>query len=626
VAALVRRPPSIAPIRCRATSNQSLVPCTQASRALTSAATVRADAPLPRLAFRPGLGKLAALNQTASPPSDRLRYALALGVGLVWAAAFPKLGVAGFAWLAPGLLLAVTLGRSGGAAFRIGYVAGLAFHLTALYWLLLIPVRVAPVLGWLALSAFQSLYPATWVWLCWKLCPVSFSGSETGVLALADRFLMAPQFQRMGWALACAALWVTWEMTQARLLSGFPWNFLGASQYQMLPVIQIASFTGVYGVSFLMAWFSVALIGAVAVMLRQATRPRSWMTELVVPMLCGAAAVSFGTHRLSQPRPAGPELKIALVQPSIPQTLIWNEKENASRFRKVIELSEQALAAVQPDLLVWPEAAVPSFARLDTNLYPVITNLVRTHRVWLVLGSDDAAPAARPRHADDYDFFNSSFLVSPDGEFVAGYRKRKLVIFGEYVPLARWLPFLKYFTPIQGGFTPGRQPVPFVLPDLNVKTLVLICFEDIFPHVVREYVEDDTDFLLNLTNNGWFGDSAAQWQHAASAVFRAVENGLPLVRCANNGLTCWVDAQGRLHEVYFPDTKNIYGAGCKTARVPTLAGQKREPTFYRRHGDWFGWGCVGLTALQWGWRLSRSKRRNGRRRKEDRSNGLVGTM
>ena len=185
------------------------------------------------------------------------------------------------------------------------------------------------------------------------------------------------------------------------------------------------------------------------------------------------------------------------------------------------------------------------------------------------------------------------------------YQKRRLVIFGEYVPLSRWLPFLKDFTGVQGEFTPGKRPVPFLLPDLKVKTSVLICFEDIFPHLTREYVEEDTDFLLNLTNNGWFGESAAQWQHAASAVFRAVENGLPLVRCANNGLTCWVDPQGRMNEVYFPGTKDIYGVGCKIIRVPVLAGQKRAPTLYRRYGDWFGWGCVGFSVLIVAARLAR---------------------
>jgi apolipoprotein N-acyltransferase len=130
---------------------------------------------------------------------------------------------------------------------------------------------------------------------------------------------------------------------------------------------------------------------------------------------------------------------------------------------------------------------------------------------------------------------------------------------------------------------------------------VLICFEDIFPHHTREYVDEDTDFLLNLTNNGWFGEGAAQWQHAANAVFRAVENGVPLVRCTNNGLTCWVDERGRMYDIYFPGTGDIYGVGFKLVKVPLLGGRKREATFYRRHGDLFGWSCVAWAILAAGW-------------------------
>src|SRR5439155_15193835 len=137
-----------------------------------------------------------------------------------------------------------------------------------------------------------------------------------------------------------------------------------------------------------------------------------------------------------------------------------------------------------------------------------------------------------------------------------------------------------------GSFTRGERAVTFSMPDLHAKAAVLICFEDVFPHLTRSSVEEGTDFLLNLTNNGWFGKSAAQWQHAADAVFRAVENGLPLVRCTNNGLTCWIDAQGRLHEVYFPGSKDVYGPGFKLARIPLrVPGQERSPTIYNRVGD-----------------------------------------
>jgi apolipoprotein N-acyltransferase len=131
-----------------------------------------------------------------------------------------------------------------------------------------------------------------------------------------------------------------------------------------------------------------------------------------------------------------------------------------------------------------------------------------------------------------------------------------------------------------------------------VKTSVLICFEDNFPHYAREYAQPDIDFLVNLTNNGWFGEGAAQWQHAANALFRAVENRRPLVRCTNNGLTCWMDASGRLRQVFKDANGSIYGPGFMTVEIPLLnPGEKVSPTFYNQHGDWFGWGCVGFSVI-----------------------------
>jgi len=577
------------------------------------------------------LGQAAAVVwKITFPAGERGRYLVAIVAGLMLAISFPKLGLAGMAWVAPGLILVAAIGCEGGAAFRIGYMAGLAHHLASLYWLLLIPVPLAPVVGWLALAAFLALYPATWVWLCWKIYPAALgetsrlrgtqsSGQRTQpmgerpALRLLDQFLSTTWLQRLAWTLCCAALWVTCEMVRARLFSGFPWNFLGASQYRMVPLIQMASLTGVYGVSFLVTWFSVSLIGAAASVMRSSGLSRSWAAELMLPLFVAIGAVSFGFRQFVQ-APSSSTLKIALIQPSIPQTMIWDAKESATRFRQLIGLSEQALTH-KPDLLVWPEAAVPSIFRWDTNqihngqtIYEATTGLARRHKVWLIMGADDSE--LNLQKPDRIDYFNSSFLINPDGEVLASYRKQRLVIFGEYVPLSRWLPFLKDFTQVYGEFTPGIKPVTFHLPELKVKTSVLICFEDVFPHLVRKHVEEDTDFLLNLTNNGWFGESAAQWQHAASAVFRAVENGLPLVRAANNGLTCWVDSQGRMHDVYFPDSKNIYKPGFKIVQVPLLAAPKREETVYHRRGDLFGWSCVGFGGLVVGWLLAHRKGRN----------------
>lgn len=528
------------------------------------------------------------------PAADRLRYLAAIAAGLLLGAAFPKMGVAGFAWIAPGAMLAAAFGTGGRRAFRIGWVAGFAHFLASLYWLLNIPVmKLAPFIGWIALSAYLAIYTGAWTWLCWRVCPAQPADAGEGWSLQLQRFASTTWTQRALWALVCAAAWVALEMIRARLLTGFPWNLLGVSQGKLVPLIQISSITGVYGVSFLVAWFSAALLCCGILLAAGGRSVRYAKFDVVVPLLTTVMVTAWGLRSALSPNPTRATLKVALVQPSIPQKLIWNPDEGANRFAKVLQLSEAALLA-KPDLLVWPEGVVPGFARWDTNTHHAITNLVARHGAWLVLGSDDAAPAKPPRATSDYDVFNGAFLVSPRGEFVAGYRKQRLVMFGEYIPLSRWLPFLTRWTGM-GNFAAGDGPVPFAAPPLRCKTSVLICFEDIFPQHVRTYVEEDTDFLLNLTNDGWFGESAQQWQHAANAAFRAVENGLPLVRCANNGITCWIDPQGRMHETFFEGTQDVYGAGFKMASVPLLGPAQRAPTFYRQYGDVFGWGCVALT-------------------------------
>jgi apolipoprotein N-acyltransferase len=553
----------------------------------------------------------------------------AAGAGVLLAASFPKMDLPLLAWLAPALILFCGL-RHPGAVFRIGYVAGLAHNLVSLHWLLHIPVQVMPILGWLALSAYLALFPAAWLWLAGRLAPSDLRAGRqpepgsTASTALEPTALLSRGWgARAAWAVACAAVWVALEMAVGRLLSGFPWNFLGASQFRQLPLIQIASFTGIYGVSFLVVWFSAAVLSAALMIARRPTAHWAWLGELIVPLIALGAALGVGAARLSKTPPMdGPEIHVAMLQPAVPQTMIWDPAANTNRFRRLLELSERALSeqalATKPDLLIWPEAAVPGLLRFDESLFEAVSDLARRHGRWILLGADDAEPTDAAGDSRRVRYYNSSFLVSPAGTLAATYRKQRLVAFGEYVPLSRWLPFLRWFTPIPGGFTPGPGPVQFRLTNPPAQTSVLICFEDIFPHLARRHVGPDTDFLVNLTNDGWFGESAAQWQHAASAVFRAVENGRPLIRCTNNGLTCWIDAQGRLHAVYFDGSTDVYQAGLKFARVPLLQPRERgRTTFYQRHGDWFGGACVALAGTLAGvvlfreWR-TRSTRPTGR--------------
>ena len=529
----------------------------------------------------------------------RSRYLWAVIAGLMLAGSFPKFSVAGFAWIAPGLILFCAIGKTSRQKFWIGYAGGVAHYLASLYWLLNIPFPAGAIAGWIALSAYLALYPATWVWLCWKIfrtfTPQKNRPDGDGLnFSLAENFLHTTWTQRALWSLGCAVIWVALEMIVARLFSGFPWNFLGITQYKMIPLIQIASVTGVYGVSFLLVWFSVSLCTTGILLMQSPKNLHVISSEVALPALATAILFAFGLNQIRNEIPRGAALKVALVQPSIPQTLIFDPGQSDTRFEKLMELSQKALAE-KPDVLIWPEAATPP---LDEQKFQALTNLIASHHVWMVFGADDAATRATSNGGWETNYFNSSFLFSPDGMAAAAYRKRRLVIFGEYIPLLRWLPFMKWLTPIDGGFTPGAGPVPFNFENPRAKTSVLICFEDGFPHYAREHVETDTDFLLNLTNDGWFGEGAAQWQQAANAFFRAVENGLPLVRCTNNGLTCWVDKFGRLRKFLENESGNVYAPGFLIAEIPLLSpGEKRPPTFYRQHGDLFGWSCVGITVL-----------------------------
>ncbi len=542
--------------------------------------------------FLDGYSPFAILKSVLNEFFIRSGYLLAIAAGLLLAAAFPKFGIAGFAWVAPALILFAAHGKTGGDAFRAGYVAGISFWLASLYWLLLIPVAGFPILGWLALSAFMAIYFGIWTWL------------------LAGKIGTGGWTQRNLWSLAGAAAWVALEIFRAYFLGGFPWNLLGTSQFKLTPLIQIASVTGVYGVSFLVVWASLSFYSAIRMIFSKPDSRFAWQPEVFLPLLAVAFLFAAGSFQMRTPSNTGTNsLRITLIQPSVPQNLIWGTTANSNRFQELLTLTDRALTN-RTDLLIWPESALPEF---DEASFDAITNLVCTHHVWMIFNADDTVWRANAKNPDDYDDFNAAFLVAPDGKLAGVYHKRKLVIFGEYIPLVRWLPLVKWFTPITGGYAAGDRPVQFKLGISNdelratnsrfeirnssfVTAAPLICFEDMFPQTARESVRGDTDFLVNLTNDGWFGEGAEQWQQAAAAVFRAVENGVPLVRCCNNGVTCWIDSHGRVRQVFKDKTGSIYGVGAMTFELP-LPAEKPAPTFYNRYGDWFAWSCVAITAL-----------------------------
>ena len=519
--------------------------------------------------------------------------------GILWALAFPKFDIAGFAWIIPGYLFLITRNCERGEAFRIGYVAGLIAHLISLHWLLYIPVKIAPIAGWLALCAYLALYPAFWSFLIRFVHEKFFREQDNFRYAV-----FAP--------VIAAVFWTSLEMVRARFLTGFPWNLLGASQYKMVFIIQIADIFGVYGVSFLLVWFSCAVVIAFERLIKTEIKlsfllrpPTKWLSPMFFPLLALSVAIYYGTQKViynaagHTRSPYRTEIKIALVQPSIPQTMIWDKNENEERFKKLIELIKCALTN-QPDVVILPEAAIPDLFRYHPPTYKAITEIARENKVWMIIGADDAEVI--DNDTNKIAFYNSSFLISPDGFITAQYSKQHLVMFGEYVPLSRWLPFLKHLTPIgDSEFTPGKCPQKFKFhitkngERYDIGTSVIICFEDVIPHLVRKHVTDEIDFLVNLTNDGWFGESAAQWQHLANAVFRAVENRRTLVRCTNNGISCCVDEAGWICNVTPEDPQKDYRACVKICDLLIPSRNLWDITFYTRYGDVFGWICVAVS-------------------------------
>lgn len=512
--------------------------------------------------------------------------------GLALGVAFPDPGWAGLAWIAPGGMLLAAAGQGGWGSFRVGYAAGLAFNLVALRWILNIPFPVGAVAGWIALAAYLALFQGVWVCACCRLLPAPPVGGSEAVrwAATMDALLAGSWVRRTGWTLTVAAVWVGLEMIQSRLFSGFPWTALGVTQFRLVPLTQLAAWTGVAGLSFLLVWTAASLSLALVRLAREPSARWGWMSEVRVPLLVVAALGCAGMLRLEPDPAGGPALRLALVQPSIPQKLIWDREKDGERFDHILRLSELAVQG-QPDVLVWPESALPDLTEAN---YRAITNLVIRHRVWMVLGADDAE-SRRGTKGEETDYFNAAFLLTPQGRVAASYRKQHLVIFGEYVPLVRWLPLIRYVTPIDAGFTEGAGPVVFSLDRPAVRMSPLICFEDVFAPQVRRHAADTVDILLNVTNNGWFGRGSAQIQHAANATFRAIENGLPLVRCTNDGLTCWIDRYGRVRQWLGEKGGDLHAAGFLQVNVPL--GGARSGTFYSRHGEVFGWGCAALAGL-----------------------------
>ncbi|MBN2056224.1 apolipoprotein N-acyltransferase [bacterium] len=505
---------------------------------------------------------------------------MALTSGMLLALAFPRWDLSPLAWIALVPLFHAAAGRPSRQAFLLGFLGGLPCYMISMAWLTETMINFGGMN--LPLSYILVLLLASYLSL--------YIGASLG---LATWFK-----EHRGWSITFTApfLWVSLEFIRAKALTGFPWNLLAYTQYRATPLIQICDTTGPYGLSFLIVMVNAAVYEALTGPARRRWRPP------VVAFLAVAAVATYGFAALHSHQPGGTSIPAVYVQANIPQDQKWDPDYRLDIIQRYLDLTSQAMAAAPgrpPRLIIWPEAATPYYFRFgdhhlldDGRTYnQAVYDLIREGPAWLVLGTPDVDPQSDAN-------YNGAFLLSPEGRIEGHYWKQHLVPFGEYVPLRKVLFFVEKMAEVGGDTDEGDAATVFNIPGVPPFS-VYICYETIFPDLLRRFVKNGAAFLVNLTNDAWFGGSSGPYQHFAMTVFRAVENRVPVVRCANTGISGSFDACGRI-------------LSCSplltTAIGPVEIGAPGRPTFYTRHGDMFAVCCLSvclvMTAIT-AWRRQR---------------------
>lgn len=491
------------------------------------------------------------------------RWALAAGLGVAATGALPPfhwiplvfVAFTGLVWLLEG---AGETPRPARAGFIDGWWFGVGHFLTGLYWLAHALLIDAAQFGWMVPFATFGLS---------GLLAVFTGGAAACVCAARLRGVAAVLLLAVGWTAG--------EWLRGHVLTGFPWNLIGTVWAGWPALMQPAALVGLYGLSLLTVL--VAALPAASASARGAARG-SGLFAAAVLVLAGWAA---GHARLPE-QPQLTDVRLRLVQPNVPQNLKWDPAERESNLRKVLQLSS-APGLDTRTLTIWPETAVP-FAITDANPNgPALRDLLSAAAPpggLLLTGAPRAERDAQSRLA----LWNSLHALDPQARIVATYDKFHLVPFGEYVPLRSLLGTLNLNVgTVDFVAGPGLQTL--ALPGLPPAS-PLICYEAIFPgNVVAS--EARPGWLLNVTNDAWFGISSGPHQHFAAARFRAVEEGLPLVRAANNGISAIVDAYGRVTAVL-----ELGETGIVDGALPAPL----EVTLYGRFGDTMA-GLLGLMVL-----------------------------
>ncbi len=505
--------------------------------------------------------------------------ALASSTGVLYPLCFPSYDLGILAWIVLIPLHLVILEVAPGRAFWLGWLSGTIAFVGTMSWVvtamnqygqtpLLISYALMLLLA-IYLGAYVACYAAALAWLLQALPVVTF--------------------------VAAPCIWVTLELIRTYLFSGLPWSLLGYSQYQWLPIIQVADHVGVYGLSFLVvlvnAAITVAGLWTFHRWYRQPLPPAPWLSPAAA-IVGMSIALFYGYTYLGQEHEGGSTdtndtIKIGIVQANIDQGRKWDPAFRMETLKRYGRLTAEAAPGM--DLVLWPEAATPFIFERELDYRKGIAALVRSLDVPLLLGS----PALRYFPDGRPYLHNSAYLITRDGRISGRYDKQHLVPFGEYVPFRNSLLFFvdKLAVGI-GDFEPGPGPTLLEVSsepsDDSMKFGVVICYEVIFPDLVREFAAKGADFMVTITNDAWFGDSVAPFQHFGMVVLRAVENRVAFARAANTGISGFIDPRGRI----LLDTP-VFREQAIQGEIPISATR----TFYTQYGDVFAYACVIISGI-----------------------------
>ncbi len=465
-----------------------------------------------------------------------------------------------------------------GQAFVLAYLSGILWYAGTCYWI------------YDTMHQFGGMSPPLAALALFLFC--LYLGLYHGFFGLLLSLAAGPGRDNRGALVAAPFLWVAVELARTRV-TGFPWNLLGTAQVDNISLSRITTWTGVCGISFEIMLVNVAMAAAFLV-------PKKKRNTLL--MAAVAAAVVLQAGLLVDAPPLATDHAALLVQENVPVDENWTRDTFERTLRGLIDLSLQVEAsssssssslaasssgAVNPprgkaDLIVWPESPAPFFANDPLFRHPV-SEMAREAQTWVVTGSIGSIGATENGRASE--MFNSAALVSPAGEWTARYDKVHLVPFGEYLPFPKLFAFAGGLTKEVGEFRAGQSRAP--LDAGGPRLGVFICYESVFPDEVRQFANQGAQVLVNLSNDGWYGDSGAYAQHLNQTRMRAIENDRWILSATNTGVTASIDPYGRTVARLPRKERSVLMAPYALTSVTTI---------YSRHGDWFAALCAIISA------------------------------